>query len=587
MKYSKTSILLVLALLLTLTSCQVIEDPSDDSEIIDIDQLDDASVDVDDDLELERHDSPSDYEWDEQDVVDVDLDQLTDDTYQITEGGTYRLSGDYTGQIQVEADDDMVQLILDDASIHSENSAAISVESADKLILILADGSENSLSDADDYSFDSDEDEPNATLFSKSDLTIYSEGSGTLTVIGNYNDAIASKDGLIFYQADVALSAVDDGVRGKDYVVIQDSDIVIEAEGDGIKSDGANDLSTGVISINGGTIQVDSAQDAIVAEKEVVIEAGVVELVSGDGSAYSVNEEQSQKGIKATELITINGGTVLIDSADDALHSNGDLEINGGTIELSSGDDGIHADADVTISDGDILIAKSYEGIEGGNITIIDGTIDITASDDGLNVAGGNDQSSMGRPGQGDFMTASGDYHLSIQGGTISIDSGGDGLDSNGTAEMSGGTVIVNGPTNDGNGALDSNGGFEVNGGVLIAVGSSGMAEAPEESSSQYALRVNFDDTQSAGTTILIEDADGVELLSFTPDKQFQSIVYSSADIEMGATYTVSLDGSEVTTFTIESTITSYGSTTGFGGGGGGRGNFQPGDMDSMPSMPF
>ena len=68
---------------------------------------------------------------------------------------------------------------------------------------------------------------------------------------------------------------------------------------------------------------------------------------------------------------------------------------------------------------------------------------------------------------------------LTINGGYLYVNAGGDGLDSNGSIERTGGTVIVNGPTNDGNGPLDYLGTFNISGGLLVAVGSSGMAQAP------------------------------------------------------------------------------------------------------------
>ena len=39
---------------------------------------------------------------------------------------------------------------------------------------------------------------------------------GGLTVSGNFNDGIASKDGLIIAGGVIQVTAVDDGIRGKD-----------------------------------------------------------------------------------------------------------------------------------------------------------------------------------------------------------------------------------------------------------------------------------------------------------------------------------------------------------------------------------
>lgn len=84
----------------------------------------------------------------------------------------------------------------------------------------------------------------------------------------------------------------------------------------------------------------------------------------------------------------LNGGTYQIDSADDSIHSNANITIADGTYTLATGDDGVHADDALIVNGGTITVTESYEGLEGLTVTINDGTIDITASDDGINTAG-------------------------------------------------------------------------------------------------------------------------------------------------------------------------------------------------------
>ena len=96
----------------------------------------------------------------------------------------------------------------------------------------------------------------------------------------------------------------------------------------------------------------------------------------------------STKGIKAGGGMYLNGGTYQIDSADDSIHSNANITIADGTYTLATGDDGVHADDALIVNGGTITVTESYEGLEGLAVTINDGTIDITASDDGINTAG-------------------------------------------------------------------------------------------------------------------------------------------------------------------------------------------------------
>ena len=180
-------------------------------------------------------------------------------------------------------------------------------------------------------------------------------------------------------------------------------------------------------------------------------------------------------------------------------------------------------------------------------ITLNGGAINLVSSDDGLNVAGGNDTAGMGgrtggRPGQ-DTFTASEDQWLYINGGTLAINSGGDGIDVNGSIAMTDGQVIVNGPTENMNGALDHDGAFTISGGFLVAAGSAGMAQAPGTTSTQPSVLINANSAQAAGTLVHIQSDSGETILTFAPSKQYQSIAFSSPLLQSGATYEVSYGG--------------------------------------------
>ena len=418
------------------------------------------------------------------------------DVVTITAAGTYRLRGSLSdGQIMVDTtDDEVVRLILDGVTLANATTSPVSVVDAGKVVVILAAGSQNSLTDATDYQYPSaDVDEPNAALFSTSDLTI--TGDGSLTITGNDNDAIASKDGLIVAGGIITVTAADDGIRGKDYLVVTGGSLTVTAGGDALKSDNADDAALGYVAITGGALDLTAGTDAI----------------------------------DATTNLIVDGGSLTIAADDDALHADVRLEVNGGTID----------------------IGRSYEGLEATQIVITGGDIGIVADDDGLNVAGGNDGSVANGPGDrggpGGGMggeTAIDGYYVEIAGGTLVIDAGGDGFDSNGSATITGGTIVVNGPTSNGNGAIDVNGEFVISGGVLLAAGSAGMAEAPSTSSAQAYLDLRFNAGLAAGTVISIRSSDGKPIATFAAAKPFQSLVFSAPEVEPGASYEVFTGGS-------------------------------------------
>jgi hypothetical protein len=513
----------------------------------------------------------------------------------VTAAGTYSISGTLNnGQIAVNTEDEgTVTLVLNGVNITNTSSAPIYVLSADKTVLTLADGAQNIVSDGTSYVFaNAEDDEPNAAIFSKDDLTI--NGNGALTVNANFNNGIATKDDLKIVSGVITVNAVNDGIKDRNYIAVNDGTITVNAGGDGLQSNNDEDATKGYVLIEGGTLNITSGMDGIQAETRLTVNAGNINIVSGGGRAVNYELEESAKGLKADVDVTITGGTINIDSADDAIHSNNNVTINGGEITVASGDDGVHADSTLTMNNGTLVITKSYEGIESATITINGGSTSITSEDDGINGAGGVDGSSLNMgPGQDQF--ASSNAHIYINGGYLYMDANGDGLDSNGSIDMTDGTVIVTGPTNNGNGAIDYNGTFNMTGGYLLAVGSSGMAQAPSASSTQYAVLYNFDTQQAAGTLVHIESADGTEVLTFTPTKTYQSVVLSSPELANGTTYAVYTGGSssgtstdglysggaysagtQTASFTISSVITSVGAVGGGGPGGGGPGGGGP-----------
>lgn len=466
----------------------------------------------------------------------------------IKSSGTYVFEGSLSdGQIIVSANKtDTIRIILNGVEISSSTTAPIYVEQADKVIMTLAEGSENTVNDATSYVYTDDTtDEPNAAIFSKDDLTI--NGAGSLTVTANYNNGIASKDDLVITGGSFIITAVNHGLRGRDSISILDGTFDINAGGDGLQSNNDGDTSKGWIALDGGSFALQTGHDGIQAQTDLKVSDGAYQITAAQNSDSTKADDDdtstSYKGLKGLATITVTGGSFNIDAEDDGVHSNGTITIEDGDFNISTGDDGIHADSQLTITGGTIIVAQSYEGLEAAQIDISGGTIHVTSSDDGINAGGGSD-GSAGSFGADQFASNSGDYNLNISGGTLVIDAEGDGLDSNGTITMSGGTVLVNGPVMGGNGALDYDISFDITGGILVAAGTSDMAEAPSDSSSQAALSFFFNSSQAAGTLINVQAEDGSEIITFAPAKAFSSIVISTPNLQQGSNYNVSSGGS-------------------------------------------
>lgn len=523
--------------------------------------------------------------------------------------GTYIISGSCkNGSITVEADDNAkLQLVFNGLDLTSTQSPLV-IKSGDKVFITLADGSENSLSDGSSYSLTIDDSNVDGAIFSKSDVTI--NGSGSLSINGNYKHGIVSKDDLVIAGAAVNVNSTSTGIDGKDCVKLKDADITVTSGSDAIRSTNTEETDTrGFVYIDGGSYSLTSSNDGIQSASMLRVDSGTFNITSGGGSenakahynepmgrgmqmfssSSDTEDSESTKALKAALSIKINGGEFTLNSSDDALHSNGDITISNGTFAISSSDDGLHADNALTIDGGTINIAESYEGIEGGQITVNGGKIALVSSDDGFNVAGGNDEMVRQDPFASDSSKM-----LTINGGYIFVNASGDGLDSNGSLTVTGGTVLVSGPENSGNGALDYDGSSKITGGTLIALGSGGMAQSIT-GDGQCSIMTDIS-SQGGNTSLALCDSSGNVIASFTPPKQYSNVVVLAPAIKTGESYSIVCGGTVsgadengfaqstsvnggTTVTEITMTEENYGSGGSFGGG--------PGGMGQRPRMPY
>ena len=502
----------------------------------------------------------------------------------LTEEATYIISGTLTdGCIIVDAPDTAkLQIVLDGAHITSSNSAAFFVLGADKVVITLADGSENSLANggefaSSDYGID-------AALFSKQDLSL--NGNGSLEVTSPAGHGIVSKDDLVITSGVYYIASASHGIAANDSIRLSGATITVEAGKDALHAENKDDTSLGFIYVSSGELKLTAEGDGISAGAYVQIENGSFDITAGGGNENGTKEHSdnyggfgggmgmggpgkpggrsgdegitgtslngdtssddstSMKGIKAVSGILINGGQISINSADDSIHSNSDIVINGGEMTLASGDDGIHGDDTVSVTGGSITVTESYEGIEAHDLQLQGGEVTIKATDDGLNSASGTDSSGTeggrdGAFGGGPGGMSSGDGSIVISGGTIYINASGDGIDSNGRLEISGGHTTVVGPSQGDTSTLDYDTEGIITGGTFIGTGASGMAQSFSDSE-QGVIALNVG-SQSAGTFIKVKDNDGNEIISASPELGFQVVILSCPELKKGETYSVSV----------------------------------------------
>ena len=389
----------------------------------------------------------------------------------ITAAGTYVFSGDCDdGSITVKKGVTGVTLVLNGLTLTNADSAAITLNKTAEAALIAAAGSENTVADTAGVN------DENAAVKVKSGASLSLSGTGTLTACGNVKNGIKGASDAVITVDEMTLNidAADDGLSCDDELTIKGGRVNITAGGDAVKASPDTDdtenpdtTSLGSVTISGGTITLEAAEDGIQADGDLTISGGTFAVTANGGHTTAISDEDAScKGLKAGKTLTVSGGTFTVDSADDALHAN-DVTVSGGTLTLASGDDAVHVDNDLVVgvqgssstSTPKINITASYEGLEGTTVSVYSGDIDVVASDDGVNAA----SSELGEH--------SDKFAINIAGGDLYIDAGSDGLDSNNDISITGGRVEVYGADAMMDAAIDYDGTFTLSGGTLFGAG--------------------------------------------------------------------------------------------------------------------
>ena len=501
--------------------------------------------------------------------------------YTITKAGIYTAQGVLEGQILIKAgDDDIVELHLNGATITYDKDSPIKAISGDKIEISAKSGSKNLVKDLRSVKVVDDESVGEGAINAKIDLKL--KGSGTLVVVGNYNNGVHTSDDLTIQNLTLQATAINNALKGNDTINIKSGTIYANSvNGQGIKTKNTNVSSKGnqrgIIEINGGTIYVDSLYDGIEASYNVVINQSDdtvptnITIKSGSKSSYynrtSFDTTASAKGIKADNEITINKGTIVISASDDAIHANygdafdnggtgiGNITINGGSISIASGDDGLHADNTLDIKGGYIVVTGATEGFEANHIKISGGESHIYGTDDGVNASKKINETPS-------VLVSGGILDVSVSSGDT------DGIDSNGNYEQTGGIVISRGSQGSrGSGmstGLDCDGTASISGGTFIAF--NGMEKTPSVTSSvlKAATQSNRQGGGPGGggfpggrnaTTYTFQAGNytisGADLnLSFTNNYVYGSFIIYSSALLLNNEYTLAVNGSKVLSWT-------------------------------------
>lgn len=520
-------------------------------------------------------------------------------------GGTFVFTGvsdNMAIAVKKEATSPAV-LLLDGLTLTSAFTAPITVKknSSSTVTITALAGSVNTLTDAAlnnaDVYGDPTEDggdgtntayAESAVIKGKANANVTLNGSGTLNLVCNTKNAVKVGEygSLTIEDIDLHITSAKHGISSDNTLEIRSGTINVQSTDDAIRSDpdavDAEAGCAGCITIGGGDFTIRSGSDGIQAAQDITISGGTFDIQTGSGWGDSTfnKDTMSCKGIKAsfstdstdetdtaeaTNTITVTGGTFVLNTADDALHSDGYIVITGGNFTIQTGDDGVHADTSLTLgeengdnSDVHITVTTCYEGLEAGNVYIYSGIYKVWGSDDGVNAAGdgstegfnpggGPGGPGQGGPGQGGFnpgngSTAASDYGVHVYGGKVYVNVSGDGLDANGNLNLYGGKIVVWGQAAGGdNEPLDCDGTLLIQGATVFAAGSKSMTTTPSSQSQAYVRSTNT--TAAAGKTINVK-YNGTTVYNILAEKSVNYILYSSPDMTSSSGWTITVDTS-------------------------------------------
>lgn len=354
--------LLSLLIIGSLSACGVSQASNTDKEVTEVTQAETASKSQDIDLTYDVLTVKTD--WDSKAEVTFSDDNMTisgtgctdeNGVLYITEGGAYTLTGASTSASILINTDENVKLILNGVELTSTTGPVIYGQQVKNLYIELAEGTENTLTDTDNYETDSSTQEEigKAVISCNDDIIIL--GSGTLNVNGNHKHGIAGDDKLYIESGIInVVTTVKDGIKANDLLCIDGGTINITSENEGMESEDK-------LIINDGEITINSKEDGINASTYIEINGGKIDVTSAGNDAIDSNG-----GFDG--CITINGGEINATGADvpeGALDTDSNsVIINGGKVTAKGG-----ANSPIIENGGDNNITgETFTGGPGGQV---------------------------------------------------------------------------------------------------------------------------------------------------------------------------------------------------------------------------
>ena len=437
-------------------------------------------------------------------------------------GVLYRVSGSTgNGYLKVYSDYKFA-LRMEGVSITNPSGAAVNIQSGKRGFVILADGTENTLTDGTSYTSVTDGEDMKATLFSEGKLLF--SGGGSLKVYANCKAGIGSDDYLLFRPGvNVHVFATAGNcIKANDAIYVKGGVINAETEaaaGKALSSDGVFVMDGGRVTAitTGGGVLDDGGSDV---SGSACVKADSAFTLNG-GSLLCKSTGAGGKGVSGDRTVTVNGGTLSV------ITTGGQYTYG----RLSASPKGVKSDGAMYLNGGSVRVrctgGEGSEGIESkSTLQIAGGTVQSYCYDDAINSAG----------------------TLTISGGQVfALGTNNDAIDSNSDIRISGGVTLAFGTTVPEAGFDCDEHTFAITGGTLIGMG--GTTSTPTASACTQLSVILSGSSVSSGDYITVADAEGTNRVAFqvpmSYDRQGYTLLFSAPWLTKGDSYTFA-SGAEV-----------------------------------------
>ena len=343
----------------------------------------------------------------------------------ISQGGTYLISGTLQdAQLVIDAPaGDTVRLVLRGVDMQCERGPAILSRGAGPVVLLLEDGTENTVTDGKNY-FYSGSAVIESVISTGGDLLV--TGGGSLSVSASHNDALHSEKRLVLSGGTVTVTAWRNGLTAKTSLELQNGQLSVACGAVGIAV-GNEKKTGGNVLLSGGAAALICGGDGITATGSITVSDGTCHITTGGGSTLQSYGETADKwgvwgglpqqqpteesttlrrdpivsatarGLWAGKMLAVTGGSLTLDCSDVALYSTGNLAVGGGHITLSGGDTALFAEQ-LTLTAGELTVQTARRGIVSRWLTVSGGRTSLSTAEEGLLLGSGREQNPLRGP---------------------------------------------------------------------------------------------------------------------------------------------------------------------------------------------